>query len=123
MLRLFHLGIFQTLPKVWNDFGQKIGSYQYVIPNGELQTVTYVADEFGFRTEDFKLQVAPIHNTELPIAAIYEHELTIALVHKYILPVAPINDGVAHTASEKTPDIPIFHQNLLKSVLFDIYYF
>merc|ERR1712088_1255880 len=37
--------------EVGNGFGQKTGSYQYVDPNGELQTVTYVADEFGFRTE------------------------------------------------------------------------
>merc|ERR1712153_249205 len=41
--------------EVGNGFGQKTGSYQYVDPNGELQPVTYVADEFGFRTEDSRL--------------------------------------------------------------------
>merc|ERR1712203_982753 len=54
--------------EVGNGFGQKTGSYQYVDPNGELQTVTYVADEFGFRTEDSRLPVAPVHNAELPVA-------------------------------------------------------
>merc|ERR1712166_1270898 len=71
--------------EVGNGFGQKTGSYQYVDPNGELQTVTYVADEFGFRTEDSRLPVAP--------------------VHEYILPVAPVYDGVAPIAPEKTPEV------------------
>merc|ERR1711909_118893 len=61
--------------EVGNGFGQKTGSYQYVDPNGELQTVTYVADEFGFRTEDSRL------------------------------PVAPVFDGVAPIAPEKTPEV------------------
>merc|ERR1711997_837778 len=71
--------------EVGNGFGQKTGSYQYVDPNGELQTVTYVADEFGFRTEDSRLPVAPVHNAELP--------------------VAPVFDGVAPIAPEKTPEV------------------
>merc|ERR1711956_73002 len=78
--------------EVGNGFGQKTGSYQYVDPNGELQTVTYVADEFGFRTEDSRL---PIHNAVLPVAP----------VHEYILPVAPVYDGVAPIAPEKTPEV------------------
>merc|ERR1712039_1279 len=36
--------------EIGNAFGQKSGSYQYVDPNGKLQTVTYVTDELGFRT-------------------------------------------------------------------------
>merc|ERR1712088_331618 len=35
--------------EIGNAFGQKSGSYQYVDPTGTLQTVTYVADELGFR--------------------------------------------------------------------------
>merc|ERR1711997_465579 len=81
--------------EVGNGFGQKTGSYQYVDPNGELQTVTYVADEFGFRTEDSRLPVAPVHNAELPVAP----------VHEYELPVAPVFDGVAPIAPEKTPEV------------------
>merc|ERR1712010_426198 len=64
--------------EVGNGFGQKTGSYQYVDPNGELQTVTYVADEFGFRTEDSRLPVAPVHNAELPVAPVHEYELPVA---------------------------------------------
>merc|ERR1712203_178021 len=81
--------------EVGNGFGQKTGSYQYVDPNGELQTVTYVADEFGFSTEDSRLPVAPVHNAELPVAP----------VHEYTLPVAPVFDGVAPIAPEKTPEV------------------
>jgi len=91
--------------EVGNGFGQKTGSYQYVDPNGELQTVTYVADEFGFRTEDSRLPVAPVHNAELPVAPVHEYELPVAPVHEYTLPVAPVFDGVAPIAPEKTPEV------------------
>ena len=91
--------------EVGNGFGQKTGSYQYVDPNGELQTVTYVADEFGFRTEDSRLPVAPVHNAELPVAPIHEYELPVAPIHEYTLPVAPIFDGASPIAPEKTPEV------------------
>merc|ERR1712088_301255 len=71
--------------EIGNAFGQKSGSYQYVDPNGKLQTVTYVADELGFRTTDSRLPVAP--------------------VHEYELPVAPVYDGVAPSPVEKTPEV------------------
>merc|ERR1712110_435909 len=61
--------------EVGNAFGQKSGSYQYVDPAGNLQTVSYVADELGFRVADSRL------------------------------PVAPVYDGVAPTAPEKTPEV------------------
>merc|ERR1712156_1177004 len=81
--------------EIGNAFGQKSGSYQYVDPNGKLQTVTYVADELGFRTTDSRLPVAPIHVYELPVAP----------VHEYELPVAPVYDGVAPSPVEKTPEV------------------
>merc|ERR1712088_205782 len=71
--------------EVGNAFGQKSGSYQYVDPAGNLQTVSYVADELGFRVADSRFPVAP--------------------VHEYTLPVAPVYDGVAPTAPEKTPEV------------------
>merc|ERR1711962_156490 len=71
--------------EIGNAFGQKSGSYQYVDPNGKLQTVTYVADELGFRTVDSRLPVAPVHDAELP--------------------VAPVYDGVAPSPVEKTPEV------------------
>merc|ERR1711874_783862 len=81
--------------EIGNAFGQKSGSYQYVDPNGKLQTVTYVADELGFRTTDSRLPVAPVHVYELPVAP----------VHEYELPVAPVYDGVAPSPVEKTPEV------------------
>merc|ERR1712212_754983 len=81
--------------EIGNAFGQKSGSYQYVDPNGKLQTVTYVADELGFRTVDSRLPVAPVHDAELPVAP----------VHEYELPVAPVYDGVAPSPVEKTPEV------------------
>merc|ERR1712241_924834 len=81
--------------EIGNAFGQKSGSYQYVDPNGKLQTVTYVADELGFRTVDSRFPVAPVHVYELPVAP----------VHEYELPVAPVYDGVAPSTVEKTPEV------------------
>merc|ERR1712018_828571 len=86
----FHAG-----DEIGNAFGQKSGSYQYVDPNGKLQTVTSVADELGFRTTDSRLPVAPVHDAELPVAP----------VHEYELPVAPVYDGVAPSPVEKTPEV------------------
>merc|ERR1712217_625124 len=81
--------------EIGNAFGQKSGSYQYVDPAGKLQTVSYVADELGFRTTDSRLPVAPVHDAELPVAP----------VHEYELPVAPVYDGVAPSPVEKTPEV------------------
>merc|ERR1711981_573231 len=84
--------------EIGNAFGQKSGSYQYVDPAGNLQTVSYVADELGFRVQDSRLPVAPVHDAELPVAPTHEYELPVAPVHEYTLPVAPVYDGVAPTA-------------------------
>ena len=48
------------------------GSYQYVDANGELQTVTYVADALGFRTADSRL---PVHDVALPVAPVYDGKI------------------------------------------------
>merc|ERR1711992_435752 len=81
--------------EIGNAFGQKSGSYQYVDPAGKLQTVSYVADELGFRVVDSRLPVAPVHDSALPVAP----------VHEYTLPVAPVYDGVAPAPVEKTPEV------------------
>jgi len=91
--------------EIGNAFGQKSGSYQYVDPAGKLQTVSYVADELGFRVADSRLPVAPVHNAELPVAPVHEYTLPVAPVHEYTLPVAPVYNGVAPTAPEKTPEV------------------
>merc|ERR1712110_523900 len=71
--------------EVGNVFTGVSGGYQYVDPAGKLQTVTYVADELGFRVTDSRLPVAPVH--------VYE------------LPVAPVYDGVAPASVEVTPEV------------------
>merc|ERR1711981_1374156 len=101
--------------EIGNAFGQKSGSYQYVDPAGKLQTVTYVADELGFRVKDSRLPVAPVHNAELPVAPVHDAELPVAPVHEYTLPVAPVHeytlpvapvyDGVAPESVEETPEV------------------
>merc|ERR1712217_429952 len=91
--------------EIGNAFGQKSGSYQYVDPAGKLQTVSYVADELGFRVVDSRLPVAPIHDAELPVAPVHDAELPVAPVHEYTLPVAPVHDGVAPAPVEKTPEV------------------
>merc|ERR1711997_384506 len=91
--------------EIGNAFGQKSRSYQYVDPNGKLQTVTYVADELGFRTTDSRLPVAPVHDAELPVAPVHDAELPVAPIHVYELPVAPVYDGVAPSPVEKTPEV------------------
>merc|ERR1739848_283216 len=101
--------------EIGNAFGQKSGSYQYVDPAGKLQTVTYVADELGFRVQDSRLPVAPVHNAELPVAPVHDAELPVAPVHEYTLPVAPVHeytlpvapvyDGVAPASVEVTPEV------------------
>jgi len=101
--------------EIGNAFGQKSGSYQYVDPAGKLQTVTYVADELGFRVTDSRLPVAPVHDAELPVAPVHEYtlpvapvhdaELPVAPVHEYTLPVAPVYDGVAPKSVEVTPEV------------------
>merc|ERR1712079_304711 len=91
--------------EIGNAFGQKSGSYQYVDPAGKLQTVSYVADELGFRVVDSRLPVAPVHDAELPVAPVHDAELPVAPVHEYTLPVAPVYDGVAPAPVEKTPEV------------------
>merc|ERR1739844_799519 len=68
-----------------NGFTGVTGSYQYVDPNGLLQTVQYVADALGFRVADSRLPVAPTYDG--------------------VAPVAPVFDGVAPAPVEKTPEV------------------
>merc|ERR1712200_61108 len=75
----------------------------------------HAGDEFGFRTTDSRLPVAPVHDAELPVAPVHDaelpvapvhvYELPVAPVHEYELPVAPVYDGVAPSPVEKTPEV------------------
>ena len=74
------------------------GSYQYVDTNGQLQTVTYVADALGFRTADSRL---PVHNAELPVAPVYTG-------------LPPVFDGVAPEPVQDTPEVVAAREAFLK---------
>merc|ERR1712038_1062281 len=71
------------------------GSYQYVDPNGLLQTVQYVADALGFRVADSRLPVGPTYDGVAPVAPVYDG----------VAPVAPVYDGVAPEAVKVTPEV------------------
>ena len=61
--------------EVGNALAGVSGTYQYVDPNGQLQTVQYVADALGFRTADSRLPVAPVHDAALPVAPVYNGKI------------------------------------------------
>jgi hypothetical protein len=65
------------------------GSSYWVSPEGEKFTLTWAADEEGFKPKGDHLPVAPVHEYELPVAPVHEYELPVAPVHEYELPVAP----------------------------------
>ena len=65
------------------------GSSYWVSPEGEKFTLTWAADEEGFKPKGDHLPVAPVHVYELPVAPVHEYELPVAPVHEYELPVAP----------------------------------
>ena len=78
-----------------NGFTGVTGSYQYVDPNGLLQTVQYVADALGFRVADSRLPVGPTYDGVAPVAPVYDG----------VAPVAPVYNGVAPEAVEVTPEV------------------
>ncbi|XP_046443259.1 endocuticle structural glycoprotein SgAbd-2-like [Daphnia pulex] len=57
------------------------GSSYWVSPEGEKFTLTWAADEEGFRPQGAHLPVAPVHVYELPVAPVHEYELPVAPVH------------------------------------------
>ncbi|XP_046632913.1 larval cuticle protein 2-like [Daphnia pulicaria] len=65
------------------------GSSYWISPEGEKFTLTWAADEEGFKPQGAHLPVAPVHVYELPVAPVHEYELPVAPVHEYELPVAP----------------------------------
>merc|ERR1712203_956044 len=78
-----------------NGFTGVTGSYQYVDPNGLLQTVQYVADALGFRVADSRLPVGPTYNGVAPVAPVYDG----------VSPVAPVYEGVPPAPVQNTPEV------------------
>jgi hypothetical protein len=60
----------------YDSYGK--ATYDWVSPEGEKFTLTWTADENGFRPKGDHLPVAPVHVYELPVAPVHEYELPVA---------------------------------------------
>nr|CAD7430566.1 unnamed protein product [Timema monikensis] len=82
-----HAEPFQTHNAVQDAFGNKIGSYSYVAPDGQVIKTDYVADGAGYRVASNALPVgpsvvpAPVHDTPEVVAARAAHLAEVAAVH------------------------------------------
>ncbi|XP_046448802.1 larval cuticle protein 65Ab1-like [Daphnia pulex] len=54
------------------------GSSYWISPEGQKFTLTWAADEQGFKPKGDHLPVAPVHVYELPVAPVHEYELPVA---------------------------------------------
>jgi len=94
--------------EIGNGYAGVNGGYSYVDANGELQTITYVADGAGFRVEDSRLPVfnpeplvAPTFNPEPLVAPTFNPEPLVAPTFNPELPVAPeVTPEVAAATAE-----------------------
>merc|ERR1739847_230473 len=109
-----------------NSAKHEIGN-GYAGANGELQTITYVADGAGFRVEDSRLPVfnpeplvAPTFNPELPVAPELTPEVAAATAEHLAAHAAEAGDRkkrdadaavIAGSTAVITPDDGIFYHN------------
>ncbi|EFX64321.1 hypothetical protein DAPPUDRAFT_17071, partial [Daphnia pulex] len=57
----------QAATNLRDGFGNQIGSYAYVNPEGKEVRVSYTADSRGFRVQSNDLPVAPVYNSVAPL--------------------------------------------------------
>nr|CAD7458173.1 unnamed protein product [Timema tahoe] len=82
-----HAEPFQTHNAVQDASGNKIGSYSYVAPDGQVIKTDYVADGAGYRVASNALPVgpsvvpAPVQDTPEVVAARAAHLAEVAAVH------------------------------------------
>ncbi|XP_046632930.1 cuticle protein 7-like [Daphnia pulicaria] len=57
----------QAATNLRDGFGNQIGSYAYVNPEGKEVRVSYTADSRGFRVQSNDLPVAPVDNSVAPL--------------------------------------------------------
>nr|CAD7410984.1 unnamed protein product [Timema cristinae] len=82
-----HAEPFQTHNAVQDASGNKIGSYSYVAPDGQVIKTDYVADGAGYRVASNALPVGPsvvplpVHDTPEVVAARAAHLAEVAAVH------------------------------------------
>merc|ERR1712142_608610 len=81
--------------EIGNGYAGVNGGYSYVDANGELQTITYVADGAGFRVEDSRL---PVFNPEPLVAPTFNPEPLVAPTFNPEPLVATAEHLAAHAA-------------------------
>jgi hypothetical protein len=57
----------QAASNLRDGFGNQIGSYAYINPEGKEARVSYTADSRGFRVKSNNLPVAPVDNSVAPL--------------------------------------------------------
>ena len=105
----------QAATNLRDGFGNQIGSYAYVNPEGKEVRVSYTADSRGFRVQSNDLPVAPVDNSVAPVqvedtpevaAAKADHAAAIVAAKSGVAPVAPVAPAVALPAPvQDTPEV------------------
>ncbi|XP_046444133.1 uncharacterized protein LOC124194121 [Daphnia pulex] len=105
----------QAANNLRDGFGNQIGSYAYINPEGKEVRVSYTADSRGFRVQSNNLPVAPVANLVAPVqvqdtpevaAAKADHSAAIAAAKSGVAPVAPVAPIVALPAPvQDTPEV------------------
>ena len=96
-------------------FGNQVGSYAYINPDGKEIRVSYVADSNGFRVLSNALPEgpaplnvalpAPVQDTPEVAAAKAAHLAAVASARSGVLPVAPVNTLSAPLPVDDTPEV------------------
>ncbi len=105
----------QAATNLRDGFGNQIGSYAYINPEGKEVRVSYTADSRGFRVQSNNLPVAPVANLVAPVqvqdtpevaAAKADHAAAIVAAKSGVTPVAPVAPAVALPAPvQDTPEV------------------
>ena len=96
-------------------FGNQVGSYAYINPEGKEIRVSYVADSNGFRVLSNALPEgpaplnvalpAPVQDTPEVAAAKAAHLAAVASARSGVLPAAPVNTLSAPSPVDDTPEV------------------
>jgi hypothetical protein len=98
----------QAASNLRDGFGNQIGSYAYINPEGKEVRVSYTADSRGFRVQSNNLPIAPAQIVDTPevAAAKVDHAAAIAAAKSGVAPVAPVAPAVALPAPvQDTPEV------------------
>jgi hypothetical protein len=89
----------QAATNLRDGFGNQIGSYAYINPEGKEVRVSYTADSRGFRVLSNDLRVAPVANLVAPVQvedtpevakAKADHAVAVTAAKSGVAPVAPV---------------------------------